>query len=118
MGEEVDGRADHYALAATAYHLLTGAQLFPHSKPAVVISRHLNAAPPRNGDLRPDLDAHSGALERGLSKHPEERFDGCTAFARALSGRAAAPVTGRLCCRPDPKVVRNHVASHEEPAPD
>ncbi len=28
LGEEIDGRADQYALAATAYHLLTGAQLF------------------------------------------------------------------------------------------
>jgi len=47
MGEELDGRADQYALAATAYHLLTGVQLFPHSNPAVVISRHLNTTPPR-----------------------------------------------------------------------
>jgi serine/threonine protein kinase len=46
MGEEIDGRADQYALAATTYHLLTGVQLFPHSNPAVAISRHLNAAPP------------------------------------------------------------------------
>ena len=43
MGEEIDGRADQYALAATTYHLLTGLQLFPHSNPAVAISRHLNA---------------------------------------------------------------------------
>ena len=47
MGEEIDGRADQYALAATTHHLLTGLQLFPHSNPAVAISRHLNAAPPR-----------------------------------------------------------------------
>ena len=33
MGQEIDGRADQYALAATAYHLLTGSQLFPHSNP-------------------------------------------------------------------------------------
>jgi serine/threonine-protein kinase len=39
MGEEIDGRADQYALAATAYHLLTASQLFPHTNPAVVISR-------------------------------------------------------------------------------
>jgi serine/threonine protein kinase, bacterial len=43
MGEQIDGRADQYALAATAYHLLKGSQLYPHSNPAVVISRHLNA---------------------------------------------------------------------------
>jgi serine/threonine-protein kinase len=40
MGESIDGRGDQYALAASTYHLLTGAQLFPHSNPAVVISRH------------------------------------------------------------------------------
>src|SRR6202011_3503426 len=55
MGEEVDGRADEYALAATSYHLLTGSQLFPHSNPAVVITRHLNAPVPALGGARPDL---------------------------------------------------------------
>jgi hypothetical protein len=44
MGLNIDGRADQYALVATAYHLLTGSQLFPNSNPAVVISRHLNVA--------------------------------------------------------------------------
>ena len=29
LGGDIDGRADQYALAATAYHLLTGATLFP-----------------------------------------------------------------------------------------
>jgi serine/threonine-protein kinase len=55
MGEDIEGRADQYALAATAYHLLTGSQLFPHSNPAVVISRHLNAPPPAIADTRAEL---------------------------------------------------------------
>src|SRR6202011_5894052 len=42
MDDPIDGRADQYALAATAYHLLTGSPLFPQSNPAAVISRHLN----------------------------------------------------------------------------
>jgi len=33
-GDNMDGHADQYALAATAYHLLTGSQLFPNSNPA------------------------------------------------------------------------------------
>jgi serine/threonine protein kinase len=33
MRSDIDGRADQYALAATAYHLLTGSQLFPNSNP-------------------------------------------------------------------------------------
>jgi serine/threonine-protein kinase len=32
MGDDIDSRADQYALAATAYHLLTGSQLYPHSR--------------------------------------------------------------------------------------
>lgn len=31
LGEDVDGRADQYSLAAMAFHLLTGSQLFPPS---------------------------------------------------------------------------------------
>lgn len=46
LGEDVDGRTDQYALAATAYHLLTGTPIFANSNPAVVISRHLNNTPP------------------------------------------------------------------------
>ncbi len=40
MGLELDWRADQYALAATAFHLLTGAPPYDHSNPVVVISQH------------------------------------------------------------------------------
>ena len=54
-GEEIDGRADQYALAAAAFQLLTGAPPFQHSNPAVVISQHLTADPPKIGARRPEL---------------------------------------------------------------
>ena len=56
MGEKVDGRVDQYALAATAFHLLTGTPLFQHSNPAIVISQHLSTPPPgdRYPAARPD----------------------------------------------------------------
>jgi serine/threonine protein kinase len=84
MGEDIDGRADQYALAATAFHMLTGSQLFPHSNPAVVISRHLNAPPPALSDSRPDLAAMESVLATALSKNPKDRFTRCAEFARAL----------------------------------
>ena len=91
LGEDIDGRADQYALAATAYHLLTGRQLFPHSNPAVVISRHLSTPAPALADIRPELTALNSVLSKALSKNPGDRFATCTEFARALTESAAAP---------------------------
>jgi serine/threonine-protein kinase len=100
MGEDIDGRADQYALAATAYHLLTGTTLFPHSNPAVIISRHLNADPPSLSKSRPELAPLDPILAAALAKDPEKRFTRCIDFAQALaeqvstSGRkTAAPTT-------------------------
>jgi serine/threonine protein kinase, bacterial len=78
-------RADQYSLAATAYHLLTGSQLFPNSNPAAVISRHLNVPPPALADSRPDLAKLDPVLAIGLAKRPEDRFERCSDFACALS---------------------------------
>jgi serine/threonine protein kinase, bacterial len=85
MGEDIDGRADQYALAATAYHLLTGSQLFQHSNAAVVISRHLNSPPPALADTRPDLAALDPVLAAALATDPDDRFARCGDFARALA---------------------------------
>ncbi|WP_006246786.1 serine/threonine-protein kinase [Mycolicibacterium tusciae] len=85
MGERIDGRADQYALAATAFHLLTGSPPFRHSNPAVVISQHLSAAPPTIGDQRPDLAGLDPVLARALAKLPADRFERCADFARALA---------------------------------
>ena len=87
MGKDLDGRADQYALAATAFHLLTGTPLFQHSNPAVVISRHLNSAPPEIGSRRPELSQLGPVFSKALAKVPEERFDRCLDFAHALEHR-------------------------------
>ena len=84
-GEPIDGRADQYALAATAYHLLTGSTLFPHSNPAVVISHHLTASPPALAKTRPRLTALDPVLAVALAKDPADRFARCTDFARAFA---------------------------------
>jgi serine/threonine protein kinase, bacterial len=83
--EPIDGRADQYALAATAYHLLTGSTLFPHSNPAVVISHHLTAPPPALAKTRPKLAAFDPVLAVALAKYPADRFARCTDFARAFA---------------------------------
>jgi hypothetical protein len=93
-GDEVSGRADQYALAATAYHLLTGEPLFPSEDPAEVIRDHLNSKPPTLAAKRPELAALDPVLTIGLAKRPESRFARCSDFARALTEQIGAMDAG------------------------
>ncbi|MCQ4360768.1 serine/threonine protein kinase [Mycobacterium gordonae] len=83
-GEPVDGRADQYALACTAFHLLTGAPPYPDDNPAVVITHHLYAPPPSLSACKPDLRGLDPVLMRAMAKEPSGRFATCTEFASAL----------------------------------
>ena len=89
-GEDVDGRADQYALAATAFQLLTGTPPFQHSNPAVVISKHLTADPPQIGTRRPELSGLGPIFDKALAKSPDDRYDRCIDFARALAHHIGA----------------------------
>ena len=84
-GEEIDGRADQYALAATAFQLLTGTPPFQHSNPAVVISKHLTADPPKIGSRRPELSSLGPVFDKALAKSRGDRYGKCIDFARALA---------------------------------
>ncbi|MEB3051729.1 protein kinase [Mycolicibacter sp. MYC123] len=92
MGETLDGRADQYALAATAFHLLTGVPPFRDDNPVAVISRHLSAPPPRLSDRRPELAHLDAVVLRALAKDPAGRFDSCADFAEALAGATVSEV--------------------------
>ncbi|HRD11445.1 MAG TPA: protein kinase [Mycobacterium sp.] len=89
MGNPIDGRADQYALAASAYHLLTCRPLYPDSNPVAVISRHLAEPPPPPSRIRAELAPLDAVFARALAKEPEGRFLRCRDFARALSGAIA-----------------------------
>lgn len=85
MGNDLDGRADQYALAASAYQLLTGAPPFQHTNPAVVISQHLSASPPAISERSPELSNLDPVFAKALAKDPKDRYLRCIDFARALS---------------------------------
>ena len=89
MGNPLDGRADQYALAASAFHLLTGSPPFNNANPVAVISQHLSSSPPKLAVVRPELAALDGVLARALAKDPVQRYPSCREFAQAFAGRAA-----------------------------
>ena len=85
MGNTIDGRADQYALAATAYHLLTGRPPYSNTNPVAVISHHLTEPPPPPSTVRPELAPFDAAFARALAKQPQDRFPRCQDFAHALT---------------------------------
>ena len=91
-GEVIDGRADQYSLAATAFHLLTGAAPFTNTNPAVVIGQHLSAAPPV--PARSDLSMFVPVFARALAKDPADRFANCHDFAAAMQAASTGGAAG------------------------
>jgi tetratricopeptide (TPR) repeat protein len=74
LGQEIDGRADLYALGAMLYEMTTQRLPFTADDPLAVISQHLYAPviPPStyNAENPPGLDA---LIVRLLSKKPQDR---------------------------------------------
>jgi Protein kinase domain len=84
-GKPVDGRADQYSLACSAFELLAGAPPFRRDEPAAVMYAHLSESPPQLTSRRPDLPpAVDGVLSRALAKAPGDRYASCGQFADAL----------------------------------
>src|SRR5271163_2066278 len=88
MGADIDGRADQYALAATAFHLLAGAPPYEHSNPVPVISRHLTAPLPKLSDRRPELANLDEVFAQALAKDPADRFEQGSDLAATLNRRS------------------------------
>ncbi|MGO9507313.1 MAG: serine/threonine-protein kinase [Mycobacterium sp.] len=106
MGQPIDGRADQYALACTAFQLLTGAPPFDYPNLAVVITHHVSPAPPSIGARRPELAGLDPVFARAMAKNPSDRFASCGEFAQQLSrylddppGLEIAPPTVRPSSR-------------------
>lgn len=107
-GQKMDGRADQYALAATAFHLMTGNAPFDDSNPAVVIGQHISSKPPAIGSQRPQLSAFGPVFAKAMAKKPGDRYQRCGDFAQAMQ-RALGSEAGRSGRheRPEPTAGRS-----------
>ncbi|MRH91100.1 protein kinase [Nocardia sp. SYP-A9097] len=83
-GQPLDHRCDQYSLACTLFRLLTGAVPFDAQHPIAIMRGHLDQPPPPVSSLRPGLPpALDAVMAKAMAKHPDARFDSCTAFATA-----------------------------------
>ena len=87
QGKAVDGRADQFALACTAFELLAGEAPFQRAESMAVLYAHLSEPPPSLAARRPDLPTLADRVfALALAKAPENRYASCGEFADALRG--------------------------------
>lgn len=94
-GADIDGRADQYALAATAFHLLTGAPPVERFDPVAALRQHLDGAPPKLSDQRPELARLDEVFAKALARDPGDRFATCRDFAETAAEQVGGAGAGR-----------------------
>jgi serine/threonine-protein kinase len=84
-GRPVDARTDVYALACTAFEMLSGTPPFKRDQSMAVLWAQLSADPPALTSRRPDLPpAVDQVIAKGLAKTPADRYATCLGFASSL----------------------------------
>jgi serine/threonine-protein kinase len=76
-GEEVDARADIYAVGCVLFEALTGRRVFESKDPGEMLRAHLLTAPPALSQADPGLEVSprlEALVQRALSKSPAQRF--------------------------------------------
>jgi eukaryotic-like serine/threonine-protein kinase len=103
-GDQVDARADVYALAIVGYEIITGTPPFTGSSAQAILTAHLTEVPPPLDTIRKETPRRvSAAIARALSKNPDERFRTAAEFSDALhaehgdgASRGISPETRRI----------------------
>jgi ABC-type transport system substrate-binding protein/class 3 adenylate cyclase/tRNA A-37 threonylcarbamoyl transferase component Bud32 len=94
-GEEIDGRADIYALGCVLFECLAGVPPFHRANELATVLAHLNEAPPSVVDLRPEVPAELDKVVRcALAKSPADRYATAGELADAARAAAGAETSG------------------------
>ncbi len=108
--------SDLYALGTILFRAIAGRPPFEHDEPVVVLSMHLQQAPPRLRDARPDRDvpeALDALVWELLAKSPADRPTAPETLARleqiaatlTAPAEPAAPASDEVIVLEDPTVV-------------
>ncbi len=94
-GEEVDARADIYALGCVLYNALTGEVPYPRGTVPATMLAHVHDEPPRPTAVAGDVpDGFDRVIARALAKDLERRYPSAGDLSRAaLAAAEGRPVT-------------------------
>ena len=92
LDDPIDGRADQYSVAVLLYRMLTGRLPFEADNPIEIVQAH-------RYDPVPDMDPKLGipkaleeAMQRALSKDPDDRWPDADSFAAVIRDAAGLDV--------------------------
>ena len=107
-GEEVDARADIYALTGVLYHCLTGEVPFKRDSEAATMWAHVSAPPPRASRMRFGLPEEiDEVIARGMAKDRADRYASASEMARAAALALGLGLNARLSTSDTPSRATN-----------
>jgi len=94
--QNVDARADVYALAVVGYEILSGQPPFAGPTAQAVIAAHLTSTPLPLTDARPETPPEvANAIARALARDPKARLRTAAELRDATAGARTGRATGR-----------------------
>jgi serine/threonine protein kinase len=113
-GDEVDGRADLWAIGVVMYYALAGEMPYKGAQSyGALLAEMVNLGPPTLGRLRPDLpQSLIGAVDRALARELSDRFGSAAEMAEAL--RARPPPAPRYKWQDALEGIEQEIRSIEE----
>ena len=85
--DEIDGRTDLFALAATGFRLRTGRRIHDGANPVELVTKMANWAAPRIRTVATDVSApFARVIDRGLEFRREDRYESAAAMRKDVVG--------------------------------
>src|ERR1019366_4667022 len=95
--DEIDGRTDLFALAATGFRICAGRRIHEAAGPVELVRKMANVAAPRVRDVRPEVSAPCArVIDRALEFRREDRYETASAMRAAPARAASRSAVGTL----------------------